>query len=128
MQLGLLAIMRGRLDDARVLLDEGLDLSLPDNSTHIMALGLAAFARLAIAEGDAEQAAVLAGAAAGLRGRAGVREWPMLRRPEAELVAQVREALGTDRFEQAFAAGSELDQQEAVAAARDLPGAGTPPS
>jgi hypothetical protein len=91
-------------------------------------LGLAAFARLAVTEGDAERAALLAGAAAGLRGRAGVRAWPMLRRPEAELVAQIRPALGMERFDQAFAAGSELDQQQAVAAARDLPGAGTPAS
>ena len=45
-------------------------------------------------------------------------------RAEAELVAQVRQALGADRFDQAFAAGSRLNQQEAVAAVRDRRGAG----
>ena len=40
-------------------------------------------------------------------------------------MAQVRQALGTDRFGQAFAAGSRLSQQEAVAAMRDRPGDGT---
>jgi predicted ATPase len=121
-QLGLLAV-RGRLGDARALLDEGLDLSLPTHSTHALALGLAACARLALAEGDPERAALVAGAVDGLRRRAGVRARPMLRRPEAELVAQLRAELGTERFDEAFAAGSGLDQEEAVAAARDLRGA-----
>jgi hypothetical protein len=121
-QLGLLAVVRGRLGDARALLDEGLDLSLPTHSTHALALGLAACARLALAEGDPERAALVAGAVDGLRRRAGVRAWPMLRRPEAELVAQLRAELGTERFDEAFAAGSGLDQEEAVAAARDLRG------
>ena len=35
----------------------------------------------------------------------------MLRRVEAELVAQVRQRLGADRFDQAFSAGSGLTQQ-----------------
>jgi len=43
----------------------------------------------------------------------------MLRRGEAELTAQIRQALGDDRFGQAFAAGSRLSQQEAVAAVRE---------
>ena len=86
---------------------------------------LAAFARLAFAEGDPERAALLAGATEGLRRRAGLRAWPMLRRGEAELVAQVRQALATDRFGQAFDAGSRLSQHEAMAAMRDRPGDGT---
>ena len=51
--------------------------------------------------------------------RVGLRAWPLLRRDEAELVAQVRQALGADRFDQPYAAGSRLSQQEAVAAVRD---------
>ena len=43
----------------------------------------------------------------------------MLRRPEAELTAEVREALGADDFDQAFAAGSRLSRQEAAAVAHD---------
>jgi hypothetical protein len=45
----------------------------------------------------------------------------MLRRSEAQLAAQIRQALGDDRFGQAFVAGSRLNQQEAVAAIRDQP-------
>jgi len=117
--LGTLAVMQGRLDQARELLDEALDLSLAVRLIRGVTLCLAAFAQLAFAEGDPERAALLAGAAEGLRGRAGLRTWPMLRRGEAELTAQIRQALGDDRFGQAFAAGSRLSQQEAVAAVRE---------
>ena len=127
-QLGALAVARGRPDEAQALLDEGLGLSLAGHSTQNVTLYLAVFARLAFAEGDLERAALLAGAAEGLRRRAGLRVWPTLRRAEAELVTQVREALGADRFEEVFAAGSRLSQQEAVAAIRDRPGNRTQPS
>jgi len=90
-------------------------------------LCLAAFAQLAFAEGDPERAALLAGAAEGLRGRAGLHTWPMLRQREAQLAAQIRKPLGDDRFGQVFAAGSRLSQQEAVAAIRDRPGNRTQP-
>jgi ATP/maltotriose-dependent transcriptional regulator MalT len=123
-QLGTLAVMRVRFDEARALLDEGLSLSLAAHSTPLVTLCLSAFARLAFAEGNPERAALLAGAADGLRQRAGVRAWPMLRQPEAELLAQVRQALGSDRFDQVFAAGSRLSQQEAVTAVRDPHSAG----
>jgi predicted ATPase len=117
--LGTLALARGRLDDARALLDEGLDLSLAAHSTRSVTLCLAAFARLAFVEGDPERAALVAGTAEGLRRRAGLRAWPMMRQGEAELMAQIRQALGADRFEEVFAAGARLNQQEAVAAVRD---------
>ena len=74
---------------------------------------------MTFAEGDPERAALLAGAANGLRERAGVEAWPKLRRPAADLVAQLRETLGADRFERVFAEGSGLDQQSAVAAVGD---------
>ena len=118
--LGTLAIMRGRLEEAWGLLEEGLELSLAAHSTRSVALCLVAFARLAFAEGDAERAALLVGAAEGLRQRVGVAVWPpMRRRLEAELVVQVRQALGADRFDRMFAAGTRLNGQEAVAAVRD---------
>ena len=120
-QLGLLAVMEGRLDDAHGLLDEALSLSLALHTTPLLSLSLGAFGRLALAEGDAVRAAILAGAADGLRRRAGVRAWPMQRRPETELVDDVRQALGVDAFAEAFAAGSQLSQQGAAALARDRP-------
>ena len=118
-QLGILAVVRGRLDEARAQLDEGLDRSLAAHSTPLVSLRLVGFARLALAEGDPERAARLAGAADGLRRRVGLRAWPMLRRGEAELVAHVRQAVGADRFDQLYAAGSRLNQRQAVAAIRD---------
>ena len=124
-QLGTLDVVQGRLDQARELLDEALDLIQVSCVTWNVTVCLAAFARLAFAEGDPERAALLAGATEGLRRRAGLRAWPMLRRGEAELVAQVRQALATDRFGQAFDAGSRLSQHEAMAAMRDRPGDGT---
>ena len=84
-----------------------------------MTLCLTAFARRAFVEGDPRRAALLAGAVDGLRRRVGLRPWPLLRRDEAELVAQIREALGPDRFDEPYATGSRLSQQEAVAAVRD---------
>ena len=45
-------------------------------------------------------------------------------RPEAERVAQIREALGADRFDEVFAAGAALSQQDAVIAARRRHGEG----
>jgi predicted ATPase len=120
-QLGTLAVVQGRQDQARQLLDEALDLSLTARVTRNVTLCLSAFAHLAFAEGDPQRAALLAGAAEGLRRRAGLRTWPVLRRGETELVTQVRQVLGDGRFAQAFAAGSRLSQQEAVAAIRDRP-------
>jgi predicted ATPase/class 3 adenylate cyclase len=124
-QLGTLAVARGRLGEARALLEEALELSLAAHSTRSVTLCLAAFARLALVAGDVERSALLAGAAEGLRRRVGLRALLMLRRPEAELVAQVRQALGADRFEEVYAAGARLTQQEAVTAVRDRRGAVT---
>jgi predicted ATPase len=126
--LGTLALMRNRLDEAGALLDEALELSLATNSTNIVTLCLVGFARLALKEGDTERAALLTGAAEGLRRRVGMRVWPTLRRGEAELGVQIRETLEADRFEEAFAAGSRLHQREAVAVIRNARGAVTPVS
>jgi len=118
-QLGILTVLRGRLDEARALLDEALDLSLAARSTPFVTQCLAGYAQLAFADGDPDRAARLEGAAEGLRRRVGLPAWPHLRRVEAELVAQVRHALGAARFDQAFSAGSGLAQQQAVAIVRD---------
>ena len=125
-QLGIVNVQRGRLDEARALLDEALDLSLAARSTPFVTLCLSAYAWLALADGDPERAARLAGAAAGLRRRVGLPAWPHLRRMEADLVAQVRQGLGAARFDQAFSAGSALTQQQAVANVQDQRGTGSP--
>jgi predicted ATPase len=119
-QLGILAVLRGRLEDARPLLDEALDLSMAARSTpFFVTLCLAGYAQLAFADGDPDRAALLEGAAEGLRQRVGLPAWPHLRRVEGELVARVRHRLGGSRFDQAFSAGSGLTQREAVAIVRD---------
>jgi tetratricopeptide (TPR) repeat protein len=117
--LGALALAQDRLQEAKALLDEALGLSLAGQSTRSVTLCLAAFAQWALAAGDPEWAALLAGAAEGLRRRAGVRAWAIQRQGEAELVAQARQALGAGRFDQVFTAGARLTQRAAVAAARD---------
>jgi ATP/maltotriose-dependent transcriptional regulator MalT len=124
-QLGILALVRGRPEEARALLDEGLELSLATHSTRNVTLCLTAFAQLALVEGDGERAALLAGAAEGLRRRVGLRAWPLQRQGEAQMVAQIRQALDADRFDQVFAAGARLNRREVVAAVRDPRGAGT---
>jgi tetratricopeptide (TPR) repeat protein len=118
-QLGILALVRGRPEEARALLDEGLELSLATHSTRNVTLCLTAFAQLAFVEGDGERAALLAGAAEGLRQRVGLRAWPLQQQGEAQMVAQMRQALAADRFDQVFAAGVRLYRREAVAAVRD---------
>jgi len=121
-RLGLLALARGRLDDAQALFDDALDRSLATDNTYNVILCLVAFAQLTLAEGDPDRAALLAGAASSLRRRAGLQVFTSLT-GEVQMVAQIRQALEADRFDQAFGAGSRLGQQEAVAAVRDHRGA-----
>jgi tetratricopeptide (TPR) repeat protein len=126
-QLGILAVLRGSLDEAQTLLDEALDLSLAARSTPFVTLCLSGYAHLASAQGDPDRAALLEGAADGLRRRVGQPAWPHLRRVEADLVAQVRQRLDPGQFDQAFAAGSRLTQRQAVAIVQDQRATGTPP-
>src|SRR2546421_2908658 len=124
--MGTAAVAQGRLDQARDLLDEALNQGLSANITSSIGLGLIAFARLALADGDPGRAALLAAAAEGLRRRAGLQAWPVLRRGEAELVTQVRQVLGASSFDEKYAAGAQRSRREAGAAARDRPAASTP--
>jgi predicted ATPase len=117
-QLATVAIMQGRLEDARTLFNDGLTMSLEVESTVGVTLCLAAFARLALASGTPHRAALTLGAVEGLRRRVGIRTWPTLRRSEAELVEQLKHALGADQFEEAFTTGSALSRHEAVTMVR----------
>ena len=118
-QLASLAVRAGQLDEARAQLVESVDASEDTElSTQTVTFSLVASAQLALAEGDARRAAMALGAADGLRQRAGLRAWPSMRRGEAELAARVAQEIDPDVFEDAFAAGSELSQREAVALVR----------
>ena len=90
-----------------------------------MTLCLTGYARLAFADGDPDRAALLEGAADGLRRRVGLSAWLHARQADAEFVAQVRQRLGGSRFDQAFSAGSGLTQRDAVAIVQDQRGTGT---
>ncbi len=90
-----------------------------------MTLCLAAYVRLALAEGNPERAALLKGAADGLRQRVGLPAYPYLRRLETDMVTQVRHRLGAAQFDQAFTAGSQLTQRDAIAIVRDQRGTST---
>ncbi len=118
-QLASLAVRAGRLEEARAQLVESVDASEDTElSTQTVTFSLVAYAQLALAEGDARRAAIALGAADGLRRRAGLRAWPSMRPGEAELATRVAQEMDPDVFEDDFAAGSELDQREAVALVR----------
>jgi ATP/maltotriose-dependent transcriptional regulator MalT len=112
--LGNLAILQARPDDAADLLDEALRWSVTAHTPRTITLCVAAYSRLALALGEPELAALLAGAADGLRRRAGLRPWPSLRQGEMELLGTIRRALDPNRFDEAFATGAGLRIKEAV--------------
>jgi predicted ATPase len=117
-QLGTVEVLQGRLEEGARTLDEGLVLSLETNSIRITTQFLTGYSHLSLARGDADRAALLAGAAEGLRRRVGIRPWPMQRRGEAALITQIGEALGSNGLNDAFTAGSRLNLRQAVAEAR----------
>ena len=118
-QLASLAVRAGQLDEARAQLVESVDASKDTElSTQTVTFSLVAYAQLALAERDVRRAAMALGAADGLRQRAGLRAWPSMRRGEAELATRVAQQIDPEIFKDAFAAGSELNQLEAVALVR----------
>ncbi len=118
-QLASLAVRAGQLEQARAQLVESVDASEDTElSTQTVTFSLVAYAQLALAERDVRRAATALGAADGLRQRAGLRAWPSMRRGEAELATRVAQEIDSDVFKDAFAAGSELNQPEAVALVR----------
>lgn len=119
-QMAVLAVLRGKPDEGRPLLEEALGLSLAAHSTPLVALCISAHAWLALADGAPELAARLEGAAQGLRRRVGLLAWPHVRQMEADLMANVRQRLGAARFDEAFWAGFRLSQQEALDLGRNL--------
>jgi predicted ATPase len=120
-QLASLALRTGNVDEACSLLVEsivgGEDTAI---STQTVIFCLIVCAELALARGDARQAAFALGAADGLRQRDGLRAWPLARRGEAELVARVTEKLGSEDFQRVFTDRSRSNRREAVALVRDV--------
>jgi len=108
----------GRLDDAQALLVESLAGASAERSTLTATFCLVAFARLALARNDGRSAAVALGAVAGLRERAGLLAWPMVRSSEADLRARVEASLDQADFKAAFGEGSGLNLRDAVSMIR----------
>ena len=118
-QLASLAAMAGQLDEARARLMESVEASEDTElSTQTVTFSLVAYAQLALTERDARGAAVALGAVDGLRRRAGLHAWPSIRPGEAELASRVAQEIDDDAFREAFTAGSELSQLEALALVR----------
>ncbi len=84
-------------------------------STLTLSFALIAFAELALAEADNRRAAMALGAADGLRKRAGLRAWPLIRQSESDLIARLVEQTDPAVYKDAFAAGSELHSRDALA-------------
>jgi predicted ATPase len=118
-QLAVLAVRAGDLEGAHVLLDRlGSASDGADQSVLTTCFALAAAAELAVATGEGQRAAMALGAADGLRRRAGLQAWPSTRRGEADLAGRITQAIGTNDFEAAFAAGAGLGRREALALVR----------
>src|SRR5918996_763451 len=118
-QLASLALRAGDLDEVRAHLVKSVDASGDTEPTiQTVTFSLVVYAQLALAEEDFRRAAMALGAADGLRQRAGLRAWPSMRRGEAELLTRVAQEIDPAVFKDAFAAGSELNQPEAVALVR----------
>ena len=119
-QLASLAVRGGQLDEARAFLGESVDVHEEAAlGTIPLTFALLSCAELALAEGAALRAASALGAVDGLRQRAGLQAWPLLRRSEAELVVRAQQASDPAAFKEAFAAGSAFSQREVVDLVRD---------
>src|SRR6266481_1082878 len=82
--LSAVSVARGKLDDAQAILNEALERRLTASGKRSSTLLLSGYARLALAQGDPKRAALLAGAASGIRQRAGLQPWPIVRRAETD--------------------------------------------
>ena len=105
----------GQLDEARAFLGESVDVHEETAlGTIPLTFALLSCAELALAEGAALRAASALGAVEGLRQRAGLQAWPLLRRNETELIVRMEQASDPAAVKEAFAAGSELSQLEVI--------------
>jgi hypothetical protein len=112
------AVVRQDFEEARDLLEQGLELSLSGQSVHCLCMVLDGTAALSLAQGDAEQAGLLVGAVEGLRRRSGLRAYAALR-GDGDLAAAARAATGAQRFDELAARGARLREVDMPALVRD---------
>jgi predicted ATPase len=112
-----LRLTQGRFDEAREVLLVALAAHAAIRLYDGLSYGLEATARLVDATADKEEAARLLGAADGLRNEAGIPIWgPRLARFEG-LKASVRDELGGEAFDRAWAEGQPLGFEASLEAA-----------
>ncbi|WP_460459649.1 ATP-binding protein, partial [Angustibacter peucedani] len=117
--LGLVDLDRGDLDRARTHVVEAYRVALMTEDLPIIATAGTSSAALALVLGRVQEAAVVLGASAALRGS------PDLTQPRvARLVRELREGLGDKGFEAAFAQGQSLAPDAATARVDPAPFAG----
>ncbi|MBV9205046.1 MAG: AAA family ATPase [Actinobacteria bacterium] len=121
--LGRVAMDLGATEQARRHLSRSIRLSHATGSRIGVARGLEAFAALAVHENRAELAVELAGAAAALRGAAGL---PPLPGARIESYLAPARRLGDAAVARLWACGLALNSEAAVALALDLPSAADP--
>jgi predicted ATPase len=114
--LGIVAFRRGDVDQAARDLSEGFRLSRSIGDTHSLVAILAMAVPVILARGDAVMSAQLCAAAGALSSAHGFELDPDDRQLLDETVVASREALG-ERFEDAWAAGEELELPAAIDAA-----------
>jgi predicted ATPase len=116
--LAVVDVMEMKPEAARALLEEGTGLGDEFMDIHRFTFALAAWAGLAFIESDFRRAALVLGAAEGLRLRVGLRAWPVVRLKIQELVRMLERAIGPEEVARLMAEGAELSRQEALAVAR----------
>jgi hypothetical protein len=118
-QLTVLAVEAGRLDEARAWLIDTVD-SIEHAHPSTLAIGftLVAFARLALAEGDARRAAIAIGTVDALRARAGLRAWPLMRPGESDLSSRLARVADPEIVEEGRAIGADFHPRDALAPIR----------
>ena len=117
--LGEVVYTLGDVGEAHALMAEALALLQSLGSRDGVILGIEGIAYAVAAEGRPRQAARLRGAASALRARLHDPIRPNQRAEYGQVVAALRETLGVEMFEAAWAEGAALSFDEAIAAALD---------
>jgi predicted ATPase/DNA-binding CsgD family transcriptional regulator len=120
--LGTLALGQGDYGEAERYFREALALRLERDDRYGTAVQLRDLAYLAAVRGEVERAVRLDGAAAALREAIGAEIDERDRVNHDRLVARLRDALGHDRFDEAWSAGHGRALEQAVAVAREVVG------
>ncbi len=120
-QLAVLAVEAGQLDEARAWLIDTVD-SIENAHPSTLAIGftLVAFARLALAEGDARRAAIAIGTVDALRAHAGLHAWPLMRPGESDLSSRLAQVADPELVQEGHAIGADFHPRDTLALVRGV--------